>query len=377
MRAIRFLGSVLGGAVALACGAAASQAAILPAPLPSPLRLCVDPANLPFSSNAPEAIRQGAPGLYVEIAQALAQALGRPLDTVWSLSYFGKRNLRSTMLAGQCDLAVGLPAVDDFMGPRVIFTRPILTLGYALVVAKDLKVDRIDDLKGLRVAVQFNSPPQSLLTARSDVTTVTAMDPEEAMRRLAAGEADAAFVWGPSAGYINHAVLQDRFKLVAVDAPQMQFPAAIGLDRKQTALRDEIDAALPRLAPRIQALGAKYAVAMGPAVTMTDAGPMQPAVAAAAMPSPVQTDANRADPAKGREIFNGTCAHCHGPNAVVEDRKINLRRLQIKYPEHMDETFFATVTAGRPSKGMPAWKEVFTQQDFVDILAYLKTLQEK
>jgi polar amino acid transport system substrate-binding protein len=358
-------------AATLACGAAASQAEV------SPLRLCADPANLPFSSNAPEAARQGSPGLYVEIGQALAQALGRPLETVWSLSYFGKRNLRSTLLGGQCDLAVGLPAGNDFMGPRMIFTRPILNLGYALVVAKDRKVGRIDDLAGLRVAVQFNSPPQSLLAARGDVTSVTAMDPEEAMRKLAAGDADAAFVWGPSAGYINHAALQDRFKLVAVDAPQMQFPAAIGLARKQTALRDEIDAVLPGLGARIQALSAKYAVTMGPALTLVAAAPVQAAAAEATTPSPAQAAANRGEPARGKEIFNGTCAHCHGPNAVVEDRKINLRRLQIKYSEQMEETYFTTVTNGRPTKGMPAWKDVFKQQDLVDILAYLKTLQEK
>lgn len=353
-------------AAALACGAAASQAAVPPLPPLPPLRLCADPANLPFSSNAPEALRQGTPGLYVEIGQVLAQALGRPLEPVWSLSYFGKRNLRTTLLAGQCDLAVGLPAVQDFMGPRLIFTRPILDLGYALVVPRDRKVDGIDDLKGLRVAVQFNSPPQSLLAARSDIRSVTAMDPEEAMRKLAAGDADAAFVWEPSAAWINHVSLKDRFKVVAVDAPQMRFAAAIGLSSKQAVLRDEIDAALAGLAPRIQELGAKYALAAGPAVTLTDAGPMRLATAEAAV-----------DFGKGREVFNGTCAHCHGPNAAVEDRKINLRRLQLKYGEQMDEVYFATVTNGRPTKGMPAWKDVFQQQDFVNVLAYLKTLQEK
>ncbi|MGY4827754.1 c-type cytochrome [Sphaerotilaceae bacterium SBD11-9] len=363
MKAIQLLGLL----AALVCGAASAQAA-------APLRLCADPANLPFSSNAPEAAQQGTPGLYVEVAQAVAQALGRPLETVWSLSYFGKRNLRNTLLAGQCDLAVGLPAVSDFMGPRVVFTRPILTLGYALVVAKDRPIGGIDDLRGLRVAVQFNSPPQGLLAARSDIISITAMDPEEAMRKLAAGEADAAFVWGPSAGYINHSALQDRFKLVAIEAPQMQFPAAIGVARKQAALRDEIDATLPALAPTIQALSAKYAVAMGPGLALANAGLVQAVSTATA--SPAQAEAARGEAAKGREIFNGTCAHCHGPNAVVEDRKINLRRLQIKYPGQMEEVYFATVTNGRPTKGMPAWKEVFKPQDFVDILAYLKTLQE-
>jgi polar amino acid transport system substrate-binding protein len=366
MRVVKFVGL----AAALACGAAASQAAV------PPLRLCADPANLPFSSNAAEAAQQGAPGLYVEIGQAVAQALGRPMETVWSLSYFGKRNLRTTLLAGQCDLAVGLPAVQDFMGPRLIFTRPILNLGYALVVARDRAVSRLDDLKGQRVAVQFGSPPQSLLAARGDITSVTAMDPEEAMRRLSAGEADAAFIWGATAGYINHASLQDRFKVIPVDAPQMQFPAAIGLSSKRAALRDEIDAVLGGLAPRIQEISAKYSVAMGPAITFTDAGPIRIAAAEPAV-VPVQAGAAKDDPANGKELFNGTCAHCHGPNAVVEDRKINLRRLQVKYGDQMETTFFATVTDGRPTKGMPAWKEVFKHQDFINILSYLKTVQEK
>jgi len=360
-------------AAALAGGAAAAQAAV------PPLRLCADPANLPFSSSSPEAARQGAPGLYVEIGQAVAQALGRPMETVWSLSYFGKRNLRTTLLAGQCDLAVGLPAVQDFMGPRLIFTRPILNLGYALVVAPGRAAASLDDLKGLRVAVQFGSPPQSMLAARSDITTVTAMDPEEAMRRLAAGEADAAFIWGPSAGYINHAVLNDRFKVVPVDAPQLQFPAAIGLSKKHAALRDEIDAALAGLAPRIQALSAKYAVAANAPVTvLTDAGPVRLAAAETTTITVIAPAApGSVDAVKGKEVFNGTCAHCHGPNAVVDDRKINLRRLQLKYGEQMESTFFTTVTDGRPSKGMPAWKAVFDQQDFTNILAYLKTLQDK
>jgi polar amino acid transport system substrate-binding protein len=368
----------LGLATALFGGLAGAQAAV------QPLRLCADPANLPFSSKASEALDKGAPGLYVEIGKAVAEALGRPMETVWSLSYFGKRNLRTTLLAGQCDLAVGLPAIADFMGPRVIFSRPILKLGYALVVPKDHPVNNIEDLKGKRVAVQFSSPPQSLLAMRSDITSVTTMDPEEAMRRLAAGEVDAAFIWAANAGYINRTVLHDAFKLIPVEAPQMQFQAAIGFSSKQAALRDEVDTVLAQLAPQIRDLSIKYAgVAMGPALTMTDAGPQQLAAndaVATPAPAPAEAekgDAAKGDAAKGKEVFDGTCAHCHGPNAIVADRKINLRLLQRKHGEQMSEVFFTTVTNGRPTKGMPAWKDVFKQQDFVNILAYLNTVQEK
>jgi ABC-type amino acid transport substrate-binding protein len=344
-------------ATVLVAGGASAQAAS------APLRLCADPANLPFSSNN----GSGPPGLYVEIGQAVADALGRPMETVWSLSYFGKRNLRTTLLAGQCDLAVGLPAVDDFMGPRVIFTRSILNLGYALVLPKAWQAKGLEALKGKRVAVQFGTPPQSLLALRSDITTVTVMDPEEGMRKLSNGEADAAFVWGPSAAWLNRSQLHDGYDIVAVESKEMQWPAAIGFSGRQTALRDQVDAVLSRLQPRIQELAQKYALAAaGPTVTHTDAGPVKTLVA----------DNQAIDVGEGRQIFDGTCAHCHGPNAVVADRKINLRLLKRKYGDEMDAVFLTTVTNGRPAKGMPTWKDVFKQQDFINILAFLKTVQE-
>ena len=392
-----------GMAAALLGGAAAAHAAA------APLRLCADPANLPFSSKAPESAASGSPGLYVEIGQAVADELGRPMEVVWSLSYFGKRNVRTTMLAGLCDFAVGLPAVSDFMGPAVIFTRPILNLGYALVVPKGRAVTGLDSLKGQKIAVQFASPPQSLLATRDDITSVTVMDPDEGMRRLADGAVDAAFVWGPNAGYVNHATLHDRFEVIAVQAPQMQFQAAIGFAKKNGALRDAVDAVLPRLESRIRELSAKYTPTSGAALQLAGAAPARvaalrtrpsvvriPATAAwvrvaadAADSVPIRVAANDAaaasapggstkgDAAAGMEVFNGTCAHCHGPNAVVADRKIDLRRLKHKYGDEMEPVFFTTVTQGRPAKGMPSWKDVFKQQDFVNILAYLNTLQEK
>jgi polar amino acid transport system substrate-binding protein len=245
------------------------------------------------------------------------------------------------------------------------------------VAPKGRGTKSVDDLAGKRVLVQFGSPPQSLLALRSDITSLTVMDPEEAMRRLAAGEADAAFVWGPSAGWINHAQLADAFDVITIEAPgmQLQWPTAIGFSGKQQALRDAVDAVLPALQPRIRELSLKYAVtstlAAGPAATLTDAGPLR--VAAAETPAAA---GGKADAAAGRAIFDGTCAHCHGPNAVVADRKINLRLLKRKYGEEMETVFLTTVIDGRPAKGMPTWKDVYKHQDFINILGYLKTVQE-
>lgn len=325
----------------------------------APLRLCADPVDLPFSSD-----NAATPGLYVEIGRALAEKLGRPLQPVWSQSFFGKHNLRETLLAGQCDFAIGLPDDKDFMGPRVIFSRPFLALGYALVVPPERAVASLDDLKGQRVAVQFASSPQNLLAMRDDITMVTVLNPEEAMARLAAHEADAALVWGPVAGYLNHTTMHDAYHIVPVAGPGMQWQAAIGFARGQAALRDAVDAALVTVAPTIPALAAKYAWPQGAPLRLAmDAPPASPAADAAQI-------------AAGRELFNGTCAHCHGPDAVQSVRRINLRLLRHRYGDDMDQVFFTTVTHGRAAKGMPNWSGVFSDDDFHKILAFLKSVQE-
>lgn len=365
----------------------------------APLRLCADPANLPFSSARPE-----QHGVYVEIGEAIGRALNRPVEEVWTQSYFGKRNVRTTLLAGACDLAIGLPDDQNFMGPRLIFSKPIARLGYALVVPATMHVASIDDLKGLRVAVQFASPPQSLLALRDDIRIVTVMEPELGLAALAHGDADAAFVWGPSAGYANKTQYGGSYRVIPVAGVGMQWPAAIGFSRKQTALRDEVDQAIDAQAGQIEALKAAYGFPIETPITLSDAASTPPvivrvaatdtpaaetpaagtpaatapatetpAASAPATETPAASTANAA--AEGREIFNSTCAHCHGPDAVQAERRINLRLLHHRYGDRMDEVFIYTVTHGRPDKGMPNWSGIIADEDFEKIKAFLHTVQ--
>jgi len=88
---------------------------------PAPLRLCADPDNLPFSSSNPT-----EPGFYIELGQQIAQALGRPFEAVWVPTYYPKRQVRKKMLTGQCDGFVGQPDDPGFMGPRLIFSKPVV-----------------------------------------------------------------------------------------------------------------------------------------------------------------------------------------------------------------------------------------------------------
>ena len=95
---------------------------------------------------------------------------------------------------------------------------------------------------------------------------------------------------------------------------------------------------------------------------------------------PVQTAATagdaKGDATAGREVFNGTCAHCHGPDAVQAERKIDLRLLKKRYADDMESTFWKTVHDGRPAKGMPAWKDVFSDDELRNVYAYLQSVQD-
>jgi ABC-type amino acid transport substrate-binding protein/cytochrome c5 len=348
-----------------------------------PFRLCADPTNLPFSSDNP-----AQPGLYVEIGQALAKALGQPIVYDWYKSYFGKRTVRVTLLGKQCDAMIGLPRSDDFMGPAVIFSSTFAKQGYALVTAKDRVVNGIDDLRGKRVAVQFASTPQNLLAARDEIRKVTVLSPEEGMKALDEGTADVAFIWGPVAGWLNKTTYQDRYRIQLTEGEGLTWDAAIGFARTSTELRDRVDAVLPQLAPVIADLAAKYGLPSGQAVrfgaahaalsgvtTGTGTGVAQVANVVATETKGDAAPKNAEAVGAGKEIFNGTCAHCHGPDAVQSEKKIDLRLLRHRYGDDVHATYLKTVHEGRPAKGMPSWKEVFTDDQLENVYAFLMTVQ--
>jgi polar amino acid transport system substrate-binding protein len=355
----------------------------------APLRLCVDPDNLPFSSASAT-----TPGFYIELGEQIARALGRPFQPVWVPTYYSKRQIRMKLLAGQCDGFVGVPDDASFMGPRLIFSQSIVQLGYALVAPAAMAVSDVESLHGKRVAVQYASPPQSLLARENDVQMVTVLSPEEAMRDLADGKADAAFIWGASAGWLNLSVLHGAYRVVPVGGEHSRWGASIAFRHDQTDLRDAVDHALAGLGATIDALTVKYGFP-APAAALraasddnggtpprqdpatqngTDTGSAAsppPAAAGATAPAPRAEDI-----AAGRKLFNTTCAHCHGPDAVQGEQRRNLRLLRERYGDDFPQMFMNTVTHGRVTKGMPNWSGIISDDEFRKILAFLTSVQE-
>jgi mono/diheme cytochrome c family protein len=181
----------------------------------------------------------------------------------------------------------------------------------------------------------------------------------------------------------------------------MQYPVKIGFNRIDSDLRDQVDRALDESRQAVADLAAKYGLPTAAPIelaTLEDespdiilastsepepTAPVQQAAADATKPvepAPVEpakdaAPANADLVAEGHAIFNGTCSHCHGPDAVQSVRKIDLRLLRHRYGDTTETVFHDTVTKGRPSKGMPNWSKVFSEDDFKKIYAYLSTIQ--
>jgi polar amino acid transport system substrate-binding protein len=329
-----------------------------------PFRLCADPENLPFSATS-----RDTPGYYIELGRAIANRLGRRFEPVWEFTYFAKRAVRTTLLAGRCDGFIGPPDDRDYMGQKLIFSKPVLEPGYALVLPHGMSVKALSDLVGRRVAMQFASPPQNLLATRDDIQMVTALSPEEAMRDLSGGRADLAFIWGPSAGWLNRTTAGGAYDVIPVAGPHMQWRAVIGFAAGDTALRDQVNAALDALRGEADALMKKYGFPSGSPVSLAaseetsrpaSAGPARDSAAsdqtAAVVPTshPVAAsspDAHAVD--QGHHLFNENCSHCHGPDAVEGERRRNLRLLHHRCGDGFDKVFITTVTHGRVERACP------------------------
>jgi len=168
----------------------------------SSLRVCADPANLPFSNRAGE-------GFENKIAELLAAELGVPVRYTWYPQATGF--VRQTLMARRCDLVIGISLGFELLQN----SNPYYRSSYALVYRADsgLSATSLDDpgLKALRLGVVAGTPPSSLMAKYGLLARVrpyqlvadTRFDhpAKQMVDDVAAGEVDVGVLWGPIAGY--------------------------------------------------------------------------------------------------------------------------------------------------------------------------------
>jgi quinoprotein dehydrogenase-associated probable ABC transporter substrate-binding protein len=170
---------------------------------PKVLRVCADPRNLPFSDEKGE-------GFENRLAELLAEKLHKKLDYTFFPQATGF--VRMTLAAHRCDVIMGFPQGDEL----VQGTNPYYRTSYALVSKPGSGLEDVtsladERLKSKHLGIIAGTPPATNMAANGLMANArpyplmidTRIDSSAAamMKDLAAGEIDAAVLWGPMAGY--------------------------------------------------------------------------------------------------------------------------------------------------------------------------------
>jgi polar amino acid transport system substrate-binding protein len=395
--------------------------ALLGAPASSAetLRVCADPDNLPFSkSEGPQR------GLYLETAELVGKRLGMQVEYHWWLTYNQRKAIRNTILQDNCDVYFALPAGGDYRARGLKKTQAFMDVSYAVVSAPNFVFEKLSDLKGKRVAVQFSSTPALMMSVQGGYTMSTFRESEEAMDALAKGDVDAAFLWGPVAGFDNRQRFQGRYRVASVRGLDMNGQVAVAVPNGKEALLAKVNEALNDLKPQITALAANYGFPQSTPIQLTAFGRSAPLAnqavvivgaangwvntqsEAAKKPSEpkkskskkskkseelaekeaekAKAEAAKAEPPKpvlseagklGRVRFNDQCSHCHSVDGASPLPERNLRRVQARYDAKWKDTAIATIKNGRIDAGMPAWKDIYGEKEITELMSFIESIQ--
>lgn len=215
------------------------------------LRVCADPAGLPFSNEKRE-------GFENQIANLIATEMGASVDYTWWAQRRGF--FRNTLNAKKCDVVIGVPRGIDMART----TKPYYRSTFAFVTRKDrdLKDLRsIDDprLETLTIGVPLagddgaNPAPVHALARRGIVNlrgfplyaeigrTVPA-----AAEAVTNGELDVAILWGPVAGSVASKLVVTPIAEDSDDGLPFAFDIAMGVRREDKELAAQLDGILTK-----------------------------------------------------------------------------------------------------------------------------------
>ena len=348
------------------------------------LRVCSDPDNLPFSKS------EGADkGLYIELADMVGQRMGAKVEYVWWLSFNQRKALRNTMEG--CDAYFALPADAEYKVKGLAKSNAFLNVSYAIVAPQGLTVTALSDLQSKKIGVLHASPPQILLASKGGYTTSIFRSQEEVFEALNKKEIDAALLWGPSAGFDNKKLFDNRWQVIPINGEGLGGQVAVAVSKDNPELKERINKALEELKPEIHQLTVKYGfplqVPLIVKVRKTDTHYAQSTVTPAktgfmkVSDKPKQREwlvAESGDTiAEAKSNFNNKCSHCHGSNGASPISERDLRKLSTRYKEEWKDVAYNTITKGRPDLGMPTWGGILPEEEIKAIIEFLATTQKK
>jgi cytochrome c5 len=314
--------------------------------------------------------------------------MGAKVEYVWWLSFNQRKALRNTMEG--CDAYFALPADAEYKVKGLTKSNAFLNVSYAIVAPQGLTVTTLSDLKPKKIGVLHASPPQILLASKGGYTASTFRSQEEVFEALNKKEIDAALLWGPSAGFDNKKLFDNRWQVIPINGEGLGGQVAVAVSKDNPELKERINKALEELKPEIQQLTVKYGfplqVPLIVNVRKTDTHYAQSTVTPAktgfmkVSDKPKQREwlvAESGDTiAEAKSNFNNKCSHCHGSNGASPISERDLRKLSMRYKEEWKDVAYNTITKGRPDLGMPTWGGILPEEEIKAIIEFLVTMQK-
>lgn len=249
--------------LAAALGAPAAVAQTSDLVSQSRLRVCADPANMPFSNEKGE-------GFENRIAELVAEKLERPLSYTWFPDSLGF--VRRTLGTNSCDVIIGFAQGHEL----VLNTNHYYTSAYVLVTLPDsplAAVETLSDpaLQGTRIGVMAGAPPATHLARHGLIGKAKGYrlmvdrrveSPGEMMiADLKSGEVDAAVLWGPIGGNFAKAEGLSMVPLLKeVGAPRLFYRITMGVRQGELVWKRALNKVIRRNQAEIDAILTEYGV---------------------------------------------------------------------------------------------------------------------
>lgn len=225
------------------------------------LRVCADPANMPFSNKAGE-------GFENKIAELLAEKLDLPLRYFWFPQAVGF--VRKTLGEKRCDVVIGYAQGHEL----VLNTNHYYVSSYVIVTKPDgalSDVTKLSDerLKGKRIGVMVGAPPATHMARygligdakgyRLMVDRRVESPAENMIEDLLEGEVDAAVLWGPIGG--NLAKANDLTMIPLLEetgAPRMFYRITMGVRPGELVWKRKLNSLIRRNQSEIDEILSEY-----------------------------------------------------------------------------------------------------------------------